>query len=38
MVDKEIIRQDVHILLLPFTAVVTNKGESGIFMRLNKNC
>jgi len=38
MEDKGIIRQDVHVLLLLFTAVVTSKVESGIFMRFNINC
>ena len=38
MEDNGIIRQDVHILLLLFTAVVTSKVESGIFMRFNTNC
>jgi hypothetical protein len=30
--DKDIILQDVHVLLLRFRAVITNNGESGIFM------
>lgn len=38
MAGKEIIRQDVHVLLLLFRAVVTNKGESGVCTRFNTNC